>query len=105
MTHELEKTFGDRVEEHLVEHYGADNVEREKYLPEPYRFVDFWVSGPVVDLAIEVENDFESLMTGIGQAQLYAAHRDAVPVVIVPEDHIDHPEMEMVKEQVQVMEY
>lgn len=100
--HESERTYHDRVYEYLVDHYGADNVETNVYLAETYRFVDIWVHGPVVDYAIEVENDFESAFEGVGQAALYASHEfdnpNVVPVVIVPPDHVAEPEVSMLRD-------
>lgn len=87
-THEPEDSFTDRIESLYRDRYGDDAVEREKYLGETGRYCDLWVETQDVTLAIEVENDGESVITGVGQVELYAAHSArAVPVVIVPDDH------------------
>lgn len=105
MTHESERTYHERVREYLVEQYGEENVESTKYLDETGRFADFWVEGPVVTLAVEVENDWEAVSKGIGQATLYSAHDDdAVPVVIVPPGHVEYPEVEMLRERIAIIE-
>lgn len=105
MTHEYESEFAEKVGEYLIESYGEENVEQNKFLSESYRFVDFWVDGPVVTLAIEVENDFDAVIEGVGQALMYAGHDDGVvPVVIIPEDHVEHPEVDYLRETVRIIE-
>lgn len=105
MTHEDEITFQDRVYEYLAQNYGSENVETDKYLPEPYRFVDVWIDGPVAPLAIEIENDFEAVMEGVGQALIYAASAEnAIPVVIVPPGHVEEPEVTALRRRIPVVE-
>lgn len=105
MPHELERPFHDRVTEYLREHYGDENVEQNKYLADPYRFVDIWVDGPLVDYAIEVEDTFDGVIRGVGQAQIYSYEgKDAVPVVVVPPDHVEHPEVDALRERIEVIE-
>lgn len=106
MTHESEKSFAEKVGDYLKRLYGDDNVEEQKYLSESARYVDYWVSGPFVDMAIEVENDFESVFTGDGQAIMYAGHGDnVVPVVVVPEGHVQNPEAEYMSRFVAIVEF
>lgn len=98
-THEPEDSFTDTIESLYRDRYGEDAVERDKYLDETGRYCDLWVDTPDVTLAIEVENDAESVITGVGQVELYAAHSPrAVGVVIVPDDHIDVVEWEFYRE-------
>lgn len=105
MTHKSEDNFSDGVEEELVECYGEENVERQVYLAESGRYADFIVDGPLFRLAIEVENDWESAIGAVGQAQLYAGHyADAVPVVIIPEGHKENPEYELLRNRVLIVE-
>lgn len=105
MTHESEITYHEKVQKVLELHYGEENVEYEKFLSETHRFVDFWVEGPVVDLAIEVENDFEAALKGAGQSILYAAHElNAVPVIILPPDHVEQPEADMMRSNIAIVE-
>lgn len=105
MSHETEDAYHEKVKSILERSYGEENVEYEKYLPETRRFVDFWVEGPVVDLAIEVENDFEAALKGAGQSILYAAHElNAVPVIILPPDHVEQPEADMMRSNIAIVE-
>lgn len=105
MVHESEKSFHDKVHEYLIDAYGENNVTSKVYLEESYRFADFWVHTPIVDLAIEVENDFNAVIRGVGQAFLYAAHsKNAVPVVIVPKGHIEQPEVDMLRQRITITE-
>lgn len=105
MTHESETSFDERVEEYLIEKYGEHHVEHNVYLSESGRYADFHVKGPVVELMIEVENDFEACFKGTGQALLYAAHsRNAVPVIIAPPGHVKEPEAEMLSRHVPIIE-
>lgn len=105
MTHETELTFHGRVVEYLRDEYGRENVESNKYLPDPYRFVDVWVEGPVAPLAIEIENDFESVIAGAGQALVYCAEEtNAIPVVIVPPGHVEEPEVSSLRRRLPVVE-
>lgn len=97
--------FSEKVGEMLIEAYGRDNVEKEKYFSESKRYVDYWVSGPLVNLAVEVENDKPSLMVGAGQAIMYSGHSEnTVPVVVVPEGHVEYPEVEHIRRYVPVVE-
>lgn len=105
MTHEEEAPFQDRVVKYLEDEYGNENIEENKYLPDPYRFCDIWVEGPVVDYAIEVENDFDAAITGVGQALIYAAEEvNAVPIVVLPTDHVEEPEISSLRRAVPVVE-
>lgn len=98
-THEPEDTFTDKIERLYRDRYGDDAVERNRYLDETGRYCDLWVQTPDVTLAVEVENDADSIITGVGQTELYAAHSPrAVPVVIVPDGHVDQPEWEFYRE-------
>lgn len=105
LTHEDERPFHDRVVSYLEDKYGEDNVETDKYLPDPYRFCDIWVDGPLFPYAIEVENDFEAAIEGVGQALIYAAEeQNAVPVVVLPPGHVDKPEVDSLRRQVSIVE-
>lgn len=92
MTHEPEKTFSYRVRKYLIDNYGKDNVHDNEFLPERYRWADYYVEGPITDFAIEIENDFDSCFKGVSQALVYAAELEATPLVIVPPGHIEEPE-------------
>lgn len=99
MPHEPEQPFHERVVTFLEGVYGEDNVESGAFMEESYRFADVIVDGPVVSLAIEIENDFEAVIDGVGQAILYASiDPNAIPVVVVPKDHVDDPEVDYIRE-------
>lgn len=106
MTHESERTFHDRVVVELEQRYGAANVETDKYLQASGRYADVWVDIEPIALAIEIENDWESVATGVGQALLYAQHdARAVPVVIVPPGHVESPERELLARYLPIVEF
>lgn len=105
MTHEDEHNIQEEVRGILEGEFGEDNVEEEKYLPETGRFVDFYVETALIDMAIEVENDFESVVTGVGQTLLYAQHElGAVPMVVIPEGHDEQPETDLLRREVAIIE-
>lgn len=105
MTHEPERPFRDRVASYLAATYGAERVETDKYLADPYRYCDIYVSGPVVDLAIEVESRFSAAIDGVGQAFIYASHTEnAVPVVVTPPGHVETPEVHALRQRIPVVE-
>lgn len=105
MTHVPEDEFQSRAKQHLVEWFGEENVEREVFLPDSYRFADFIVQGDMTTWAIEAENDAASVVAGVGQAFLYAAHFDmASPAVVVPADHTEEPEISMLRRYIPVIE-
>lgn len=105
MSHEDEAPFQDRVVEYLENEYGAENVEENKYLPDPYRFCDIWVEGALFDYAIEVENSFDGVIEGVGQSLIYAAEEEnAVPVVVVPDGHTEEPEVSSIRRSIPVIE-
>lgn len=93
--HTYEGKFAAAIVEDLEDAYGAENVRREVVLPVTERRVDILVETPSAapDLAIEVENDFESVPGAVGQAIQYAEQTGARPVVFVPEGHVEIPEV------------
>lgn len=97
-----ETDYGDYVERQLIDVYGEENVEREVYLGETYRFADFVVDAGYVSLAIELEHSTDKVVAeGFGQALLYAKHDPAwVPVVIYPPDGENDAELALVGEDV-----
>lgn len=105
MTHESEASFQTRVRDYCIGQFGPGNVEPQRYLDATGRYVDLWVETPLLDFAVEIENDFESVPAGVGQALLYAAHaHDAVPVVVVPPAHVDQPEADLLRQTLPVIE-
>lgn len=67
------------------------DVEHEPTL-ESGRRPDFVAHTPFESYVIEVEDGWESVYTGIGQAEGYAGELDVEPVVVVPADEIEEPE-------------
>lgn len=93
MPHQPETEFHKRVKSYLHEKYGENNVVSQAYLEDTGRWADFRVESPLGVIYIEVENDFEAVFKGIGQAELYASHEsNARGIVIFPEEHIEEPE-------------
>lgn len=97
----------DQVEQRLVSQHGAENVEREVYLEETYRFADFRVDVGDVSLVIEVENDSDDVVErGLSQALLYAHHSDRyLPVIYYRPDGENEPELSMVGREVALVPY
>lgn len=95
MTHESELDFGEKVVLRLEEMYGEEAIETQYTLPDTGRRVDVYVDTPgnVPPMAMEVENDFESVFNGIGQAWLYSQQLAAMPFVVVPTGHVELPEL------------
>lgn len=90
MTHEPETAIDADVTEWFQTHFGSDHVETSPYQREINRYPDILVRGPVCDYAVEVENDRESVIHGVGQVLLYASTSDRyVPLVVTPDDHVD----------------
>lgn len=97
MTH-----YQDKLEPYLHETYGEENVERDVFLDQTYRYVDFLVEVGDVYLAIEVENSTDHVVyEGHGQAELYAQHSDQyLPVIYYPHDGENEAELNMIGTQV-----
>jgi len=82
----------------LREEFGADAVERERYLETTGSFADYWVDTGLVTLAIEVENDADAIRDGVAQALTYAQHDvRALPVVITPTGAVDRDEVALLR--------
>ena len=108
MAHVDEKEFASRVVSDLIEFYSEDEVYEEVVLPATQRRVDIVVNPKNHDIkfAIEVENDFEAVFGGIGQAEIYAAELNATPLIIVPEGHVEYPEiMYLSNSRVEILQY
>lgn len=59
---------------------------------ESYREPDFIVSTPFQSYVIEVEDTFEDIFTGTGQAMYYGAETSHEPVIVIPADEVEEPE-------------
>jgi hypothetical protein len=65
--------------------FGARNVKHNVHLKEYDRFADFIVYTPIVTLAIEVENNADEFINGVGQAVMYShLSKMSLGVVITP---------------------
>jgi hypothetical protein len=96
MTHEYESAFHERVHAWLREAHPEAEVAHEHQYPATDRIADFLVRREWCTLAIEVENDANAVVKGVGQAMQYAAHHpNGVPVVVTPAGHVDRPEMDL----------
>lgn len=103
-----EDEYSDLVEEMLIAEYGEKNVERQVYINEVRRYADFVVRAWPVDLAIEVENDFEAVFKGVSQALVYANQaNDMAPVIIRPplKDKSDKLENRILSSHVTICEF
>lgn len=114
-THEPEETFEDWAEQRLKDQYGESNVERQVHLQTDRR-IDLLVTDTERECqwALELENDSGSVLNGKGQCTHYA-HRitkerpengAGIPVLGVPEGHIDADEkQDFMEEGVVVWEF
>lgn len=106
MTHESERDFSDKVRVWLEDEFGEDNVIGPQYLDETSRLADFWVFNGLTIYAIEVENDFEAAVKGFGQSWLYSFHHPiATPIIILPEEHVQYPEVTMMRMLLPIIEF
>lgn len=93
-----EDEFHRYVGEWFRHHYGQENVSHEVYLDATGRYADFIINSPIGTLCVEVENDFESVMNGTGQAVLYGTHYpNTISVVVVPAEHTESPEYDYLR--------
>lgn len=98
MTHVSEAHFTHHVDRYLRALFGDGTVERQKWLPGTTAYADFWVDLGIVVLAIEVENDADSVRNGVAQAFEYAANDPrAVPVVLVPSGHVEAAQVDALR--------
>lgn len=94
-----ESEFHQTVREFLEESFASDVVEHEVVLEATDRVVDFRVSTPFRTYFVEVENSFEDIFVGVGQAEMYAG-ADGVPVVILPStDDVEQRELKRLRAQ------
>lgn len=96
---DTETPLYDAVEQRLKDEYGMVNVEREKYLPDSRRFIDFHVYAWPFNLCIEVEDDMSGMIKSVGQCYLYAQHfPNGVPMLIAPSTAVEQPELRMLRQ-------
>lgn len=77
-------------------------VEHEPYL-DSGRIPDFVAHTPFETYAIEVEDNWEAVYTGVGQAEGYAAELDAEPVVVIPATAVEQPEYSHLSKRVTIV--
>lgn len=98
MTHLSEAAFVESLQERFERQFGADAIEREYWCDDTGCFADFWVDVGDLILAIEVENDEDSVRSGVAQALEYAANDPrAVPVVYVPAGHVERAQVQALR--------
>lgn len=97
-----EYNYGNYVERKLNEEHGAENVDREVYLAETGRYVDFLIDCGTHTLAVELEHSSDKVLYhGYGQALFYAKHnRRWAPAIIYPPDGENEEELSKVAEDV-----
>jgi len=76
------------------------DITQQVYQPGPYWYVDIVARGPLATFYIEVENDgdADTVRHGMMQAEGYAAAANdprAIPVLIIPTDHAEHPDWDI----------
>lgn len=99
--HAEEGTFHHAVETVLNHAFpGYDALGHEVRLPKSDRRADFvlTIGTPAgmsnIVVAVEVENDFEAIFRGVGQAHAYAGHFDhGIGVVAIPAGVAEEPEL------------
>lgn len=74
-----------------------ETVEEEVRLDSTGHYVDFVAHTPFNSYAIEVENSWDSIYSGIGQAMTYAAETGHDPVVVFPADEINDTEAHLLR--------
>jgi len=80
-----EDEFNDYIEELLVNHYGEDNVARNKKLDSD-RIPDFIVETKLGTAMVQAESSAEAAIKGKAQVELYAAHNlSSFGVVLYPQ--------------------
>lgn len=103
MTHEPEWSFSAVVGQWLEGQFPRADITKQQQLASG-RIPDYVVELDGFHIAVEVENDWEGAIGGVGQAVLYAAHMEnTMPMVVVPEGHVEFPEAALLKQRTGVM--
>jgi len=90
-----EAQFHDLVAAWLDENFV--DIEHEPTLPETRHEPDFRVHTVFDAYVVEVEDGWDSVYTGIGQAFLYAQETDSESVLVLPADAVDPDDVEYVE--------
>lgn len=95
MPHEPETSFQQRVKYWLTSKYGEANVREEVVLPVTRNRADLHVETPSAapDMVFETEDDWGGVESSYGQLLGYADQLDARPFIVVPEGHVEWPEI------------
>lgn len=94
-----ESEYQKDVEAALVDDFGEEKVESERYFPRYERFADFVVYTKFGTLVVEVENNADEFMDGVGQAVMYSTmSRMSHGLVVTPP-----PEGEDIKAEIEVV--
>ena len=108
MTHEPESGFDVDVQAYLETTFPNAGIQYQPRLA-TQRVPDFLVTfdggdGPDMVLVVECENDFEGVIGGASQAEMYAGHfNHGIPAVALPEDHTETPECDYLRRQSSVL--
>lgn len=88
MSDVTEREFHGRVLDQLREAFGDERVRSEVWLDGPERWLDIAVDLPEIGtgLAIELEDNPEGCIKGVGQAVIYGRTLGYVPVVAYPSE-------------------
>lgn len=96
-----EAEFHAVVIDYFDRQFECAEITHEPTLDETGRVVDILVETDEFTFAIEVENGFETAISGTGQAILYAQHSPDdehwIPVVVIPDGEAEEPEWSMLK--------
>lgn len=109
MTHSWESEYRRDLASWLIDH--GYRVRSNIYFSDSGRFCDLAAEGDFAVYAIETESNFESALTGISQAAIYAQEleteydKPVFPIVCLPQGHVESPESEFIKNTTGVLIY
>lgn len=94
VTHNKDKRISEKQYHKIVLGWLEDSFVQVDYEPrlDSGREPDFIAYTPFSTYVIEVENDFESIKSGIGQAVMYSGETGHNPIVVFPHHTIEEPE-------------
>lgn len=93
-----EAAFVEQLWQRFERQFDPVGIEHEKWLDETGCYADFWIEAGDLVLAVEVENDADSVRDGVAQALEYAGnHPRAVPVVYVPRGHVEQAQVQALR--------
>lgn len=96
--------FDAATRDYLRDLFPGAEMAYQVRLPKSDRVADFITtrelpgSTPNVVYVTETEDDFEGVITSVGQVEMYAGHFDrGIPILTYPEGHAEHPELEALR--------